>query len=267
MAPSIQFHYQTYGEKNNPPLLFLHGFMGNIADWRDIALFFSDRNYCLAVDFPGHGQTKVAAEADYRMENCAADLMVLLDRLNIKKCRVVSYSMGGRLAFYAGVTWPARFDKMVIESASPGLKTQPERSARVRHDAQVAQALEELPISQFLQRWYDQPLFGSLDKRSEPYRRLFERRLNNDINGLILSLKHMGAGAQPPVWDKLDRICADTLLIVGSKDEKYKRIALGVQQRCRRASVRIIEDAGHNVHFENRDEYVRQVDLFINKRG
>ncbi len=44
---------------------------------------------------------------------------------------------------------------------------------------------------------------------------------------------------------------------------KYIQIAHAAAARCRRAQVKIIADAGHNVHFENRKEYIKQVTLFL----
>ncbi len=258
-----RFHYITYGDNTNSPLLFLHGFMGNTDEWAAIVPFLSGNFYCIVVDLPGHGLTVVHNEDDYRMEKCAANLMALLDALNISTCHLVSYSMGGRLAFYLAIFYPERFEKVIIESASPGLQTEHARHARVKHDRKMARQLEALPLNQFLQTWYSQPIFSSIDKASKPYQEMIQTRMKNDSSMLILSLQLMGAGVQPPLWEMLDQISADVLCIVGEKDAKYIQIANAAAARCRRAQVKIIADAGHNVHFENRTEYVKQVALFL----
>jgi 2-succinyl-6-hydroxy-2,4-cyclohexadiene-1-carboxylate synthase len=169
MARSNRLHYITYGDNTNPPLLFLHGFMGNTVEWETIVPFLSGNFFCIVMDLPGHGLTVVQNEDDYRMEKCAANLMAFLDTLNISTCHLVSYSMGGRLAFYLAIFYPERFDKIIIESASPGLQTEHERRARVKHDRKMARQLEALPLNQFLQTWYGQPIFSSIDKASKPY--------------------------------------------------------------------------------------------------
>jgi len=263
MTPSIQFHYATYGDKEKPPLLFLHGFMGNTDEWEAIVPFLSGNFYCIVIYLPGHGLTVVQDADDYRMEKCAANLMAFLDALNISTCHLVSYSMGGRLAFYLAIFYHERFEKVIIESASPGLQTEHERRARVKHDRKMARQLEALPLNQFLQTWYSQPIFSSIDKASKPYQKMIQTRMNNDSGMLSLSLQLMGTGVQPPLWEKLDQISADVLCIVGEKDAKYIQIAKAAAARCCRAQVQIIADAGHNVHFENRTEYVKQVTLFL----
>ncbi len=258
-----RFHYATYGDKEKPPLLFLHGFMGNTDEWEAIVPLLSDNFYCIVVDLPGHGLTVVQNKDDYRMEKCAAHLMAWLDALNISTCRLVSYSMGGRLAFYLAIFYPERFEKIIIESAAPGLQTGHARRARIKHDRKMARQLEALPLNQFLQTWYSQPIFSSIDKASKPYQEMIQTRMKNDSNMLSLSLQLMGAGVQPPLWEMLDQISADVLCIAGAKDAKYIQIANAAAARCRRAQVKIIADAGHNVHFENRTESVKQVDLFL----
>ena len=90
--------------------------------------------------------------------------------------------------------------------------------------------------------------------------------MKNDSGMLSLSLQLMGAGVQPPLWEKLDQISADVLFIVGEKDAKYIQVANAAAARCRRAQVKIVANAGHNVHFENRNEYIKQVGLFFKER-
>jgi 2-succinyl-6-hydroxy-2,4-cyclohexadiene-1-carboxylate synthase len=238
--------------------------MGSTAEWDQIVSFFSGKFYCIAVDLPGHGRTEIHNQVDYRMENCAANLIAFLDEMNIFTCRLVSYSMGGRLAFYLAIHYPIKFDKIVVESASPGLKSEKERRDRIKHDRTLAYQLETQPLKQFLHSWYDQPIFASLDKESRQYNELIQKRIQNDPKRLSLSLKLMGAGVQPPLWGLLDRISADVLLIVGAKDNKYKQIATAVAAGCPKVQVKIVENAGHNVHLENEPEYVKQVNLFLN---
>lgn len=262
----ISFHYETYGSDKNKPLLFLHGFMGNVAEWEDIIPFFSDKFYCLAVDLPGHGKTDAVNEEDYLMENCADGIISLLDELQISKCNMIGYSMGGRLAYYLIIAYFDRFDKVVIESSSPGLKTENEKKERLALDEKRARRLTEISLEHFLDEWYQQSLFSTIDKRSLQYKNLINKRLLNNSHGLSLSLKMMGVGKQPSLWQHLNKISADVLLMVGDKDDKFKRIAYEVVERCVTASIAIVSGVGHNVHFEKREEFVNQVKHFLTYR-
>jgi 2-succinyl-6-hydroxy-2,4-cyclohexadiene-1-carboxylate synthase len=268
MSSPFTFHFVQAGDKSKPPVLFLHGFLGNAQDWNDVITFFSDEHWCLAVDLPGHGGTVVnGSEENYRMENCAEGIVHFLDRLGIDKCNIIAYSMGGRLALYMAINFPDRFERVVLESASPGFKTEQERQERRTRDNMLAERLETNSIRQFLKEWYDQPLFASLRQDKERFSKLLTNRINNNksgvATGLATSLRMMGTGAQPSLWDQLNKIEASLLLIVGEKDDKFKRIAAEMAPKCPDAAVCIVPGAGHNAHWEKPEEYAQAVKDFL----
>lgn len=272
MNSPYTFHFIQAGDRSNPPVLFLHGFLGSAQDWCDVITFFSDECWCLAVDLPGHGKTVVnGSDENYRMENCANGLVDFLDSLDIGKCDIVAYSMGGRLVLYMAVNFPDRFNRVVLESASPGLKTEQERQDRRAHDNMLAEHLETGSLKQFLKEWYDQPLFATLKQDKKRFAKLLTNRINNNkgglatgpVTGLATSLRMMGAGVQRSLWDQLHEIQARLLLIVGEKDDKFKRIAAEMAPKCPRASICIVQGAGHNVHWEKPEEYARTVKGFL----
>lgn len=272
MSFPYTFHFIQAGDKSNSPVLFLHGFLGSAQDWCDVADLISEDYWCIAVDLPGHGKTVVNGSEDaYRMENCANGLVDFLDSLDIGKCNIVAYSMGGRLALYMAINFPDRFDRVILESASPGLKTEQERQDRRAHDNRLAKQLETDSLKQFLKEWYDQPLFASLRQDKKRFARLLADRTENNksgsatgsATGLATSLRMMGAGAQPSLWRQLYKIQACLLLIVGEKDDKFKRIAAEMAPKCPRASICIVEGVGHNTHWEKPEEYARIVKGFL----
>ncbi|UCD62689.1 MAG: 2-succinyl-6-hydroxy-2,4-cyclohexadiene-1-carboxylate synthase [Candidatus Zixiibacteriota bacterium] len=269
MKTPNDYNYLETGDKANPPILFLHGFMGSALDWIDIMTALSDDFYCVAVDLPGHGQTKVADDQSFTMEFCARNLEKLSVGLGIAGAGVVGYSMGGRLAFYLAVNHAESFGPMVIESASPGLRTARERNDRRKHDETLARQLMESPLINFIEKWYAQPLFAAIDKTTTAYQQMLARRLLNEPRGLVKSLSLMGTGAQPPLWDKLARIQNDILLIVGRQDTKFSQIAAEVAAQCPAAGVASVEKAGHTAHFENMRAFLALVRRFFEniKRG
>lgn len=177
-------------------------------------------------------------------------LVQWLDDIGLHRPHLWGYSMGGRLGLYLALHYPERFDKVVLESASPGLSTEAERMARREHDEALARRLETGPLADFVDFWFAQPLFASLYRYPEKLQALRSRRIQNDPHGLAASLRAMGAGVMPPLWDKLPSLSRPTLLIAGGRDSKF----LGIGRRMRQLSdwldFRQIDDAGHNVHFE-----------------
>jgi len=205
---------------------------------------------CLAVDLPGHGQTKVSHDSSYQMEQTASGLIELLTALEIERCILVGYSMGGRLALYLTIHFPQFFVATVLESASPGLATVAERESRIARDSRLSDRLESVSLSSFLQQWYSNPLFESF--RTHPnYQQAISRRLQNNPLKLAKSLRGCGLGKQPSLWEHLAAIEQPTLLTVGELDSKFREINQMMLARLPQARLRVIKHSGHNVHFEH----------------
>jgi 2-succinyl-6-hydroxy-2,4-cyclohexadiene-1-carboxylate synthase len=195
-----------------------------------------------------------------------AELIIsLLNRLQIKQCHLVAYSMGGRLGLYLLTHYPKRFTRAVIESASPGLKTDRERQARRLADKQVGHDLATMSFDQFLDAWYTQPLFQTLDQTDPRFQALLDRRLQSDPVGLSHALEQMGTGTQPPLWESLKNINRPVLFIAGEHDARYRTLATEMASLCPRGRTAIIQGAGHNVHFERPKEYSAEVTKFFGK--
>lgn len=248
-------------------LLFLHGFMGCAADWQAVMPALSPRFDCVAVDLPGHGKTRIGGgEAAYRMENCAALLLAFLQKLKIRTCSLIGYSMGGRLALYLAVNHPRHFRALILESASPGLRTAAERTRRMAEDEARAVRLESSDFRDFLKIWYQLPLFANLTRHAG-FEALFARRLQNDPAGLAASLRHMGTGRQPSLWRHLANLTLPVLLLAGERDQKFVRLNRQMATACPSAQLQIIEGAGHTIHFEKPALFIDKIQQFFNKIG
>jgi 2-succinyl-6-hydroxy-2,4-cyclohexadiene-1-carboxylate synthase len=163
MTDLCRLHWITSGNTDHPAIVFLHGFLGSGLDWEEIIRGLSDKFYCLAPDLPGHGRTAKSPNPEpYSMRGAAEAVHVGLDELRIAQSSLVGYSLGGRLALHLGTTHPRRWNRLVIESASPGIESVLEQAKRREMDEKKAQELESMQFEVFLQEWYDQPLFQYL---------------------------------------------------------------------------------------------------------
>lgn len=263
MFDRFQFHYSFRGNKAQPLILFLHGFMGDSNEFNEVISLLSDQFCCLTVDLPGHGKTKVmGGEECYRMSNTAHALMNWLDQLNVETCFLVGYSMGGRLALYLNLHFPHRFSKIVLESASFGLKLERDRVERRQRDFELAKNLEESDFSRFLENWYAQPLFASLKEHSG-FKTLIDNRLQNNPVELAKSLRNLSTGCQPCLWDKLKQNKNSLLLLVGEYDPKFIAINSEMARLCKSAKLEVVNNCGHNIHFEDPKTFVENIQVFL----
>lgn len=260
---NYSFNYCSAGNHTNFPIIFLHGFLGNCHDFDEVILHFSSDFYCLAIDISGHGKTQVLGrENHYSMKNTAQGLIKFLDALSITQCILMGYSMGGRLALYLALHFPEYFYKVVLESASPGLKTDDERRKRIQHDLKLAKKLETEDFPSFLSHWYDQPLLRSI-KEHPNFERMLERRCQGDPWELSKSLRGLSTGAQLSLWDKLPQTSLPFLFLVGELDKKFVTINHEMASLCQPAHLEIASSCGHNVHFENVGLFVEVVRQFF----
>ena len=95
------------------------------------------------------------------MEEMANDLKCIFDKFSITKAHVLGYSMGGRLALTFANLYPQCVRSLILESTSPGLETEEERSERRKSDQQLAERILNDGIEAFVERWENITLFES----------------------------------------------------------------------------------------------------------
>jgi len=128
-----------------------------------------------------------------------------------------------------------------------------EREARARVDEVWARRFESEPLERVVEAWYNQPLFATLKRDVVRYKRMLQRRCENDPLALAACMRGMSVARMQPMWDELATARVKLVMAVGGLDTKYKRVAArmaDIQPAVRRVE---IEDAGHNAHEERPD--------------
>jgi 2-succinyl-6-hydroxy-2,4-cyclohexadiene-1-carboxylate synthase len=259
----IRWNTKILGISKTPVLIFLHGFLGSLKDWLPLARRFSSEYRCLLFDLPGHGKTETSRISDYSISATAKSLVKYLQDRNIFQSVLVGYSMGGRLALYLAVNYPDYFEKLILESTSPGLSNVRERMNRRINDERLANEMERLSVEEFLQRWYNQPLFKSLKCHPE-FEELYRRRRHEKNVNWAASLRGMGTGRQPSLWHKLGSINIPVFILVGEKDQKFRNIANQMETQNPNFSISVIPRCGHVIHVEDAEKFYSEVIKFLN---
>jgi len=257
--------YEVSGDRRSRAVLFLHGFMGSSADWRGVMSVIGDRAFCIAVDLPGHGASLELAADSYTVEGAAQAVIRILDEFEVVRPVVAGYSMGGRLALYLALCYPERCSGLFLESASPGLESEEERASRSAADEDKAKRLESGDFDGFLRDWYSQPLFAPLAWDEGLLRRTIEERRRNDPVELARSLRGMGVGNQPPLWEELEGLAVPALAVAGDLDEKYATISSRMASISPRIDPVAIPGVGHNVRAEAPAEYAALLRRFLDR--
>lgn len=236
---------------DGPPLVLLHGFTGAGSAFDHLRDSLAARFRCLVPDLPGHGKSPPATSWDDALD----DLRSALPR---ERFFLAGYSMGARLALAFALRYPSSVRALLLESGSPGIEDTAERDRRRAEDEQLAGLALREGIHAFVARWEQHPTLASLrELPPAAAASLRERRLRNSAAGLASALRHLGAGAQPPLWDELPRLRVKALVLAGERDAKFAAIARRMAEHISGARLLLLPSNGHSPHLEAPGEYAR----------
>jgi 2-succinyl-6-hydroxy-2,4-cyclohexadiene-1-carboxylate synthase len=229
-------------------LLLLHGFTGSSQSW---AKFQLPNLRLITPNIAGHGDYLPDDLADYPIEVEAKRIAELIT----EPLHLLGYSMGGRLALTIAVHYPEKILSLILESATPGLKTEAERQARIASDNALADKIETNGIEWLADYWGNLSLWAN--QSPEQKAALHQQRLKNSPLGLANSLRGMGTGQMPPLWDALPALKMPVKLIVGELDSKFLEINQEMAALIPNAELSIAPNAGHTVHLEALIDYTK----------
>jgi 2-succinyl-6-hydroxy-2,4-cyclohexadiene-1-carboxylate synthase len=267
VGDGLRLHVARSGA--GPPVVLLHGFTGSTDTWAPLRGPLGESHAVIAVDLPGHGRSTAPAKpARYGLGRFADDLARVRDTLAIDRVAVLGYSMGGRAALRFALRHSDRIAALVLESTSPGIVDPVHRAERVASDGALAESIERDGVRAFVERWEQLPLWESQRALPAATRALWRaQRMANTPHGLANSLRGAGAGVDEPVLDRLGTIVAPTLLLVGALDAPYLALGRVMEHALTNARLRAVPDAGHAVHLEQPDAFVRAVAAFLRDSG
>jgi 2-succinyl-6-hydroxy-2,4-cyclohexadiene-1-carboxylate synthase len=235
-----------------PTLVLLHGFTNTGASWEPVISALRGRYRALAPDIRGHGS---ASDADpVTLEAVIEDAAAAAgpDRFTL-----VGYSMGGRIALHAALALPKRVERLVVAGASPGIADNAERRARREADERLANEVEASTLEEFATRWAQTPVLAR--QPEQVLAAAHTDRLRNTPAGLARALRGLGTGALPSLWDRLGEFVMPVTLIVGERDERFRKTAERMALALPDANVVVVPGAGHAVHLEAPEPVARAI--------
>lgn len=243
----ISLEYLDRGE--GEVVLLLHGLGSTKADWDFQKEEFSEHFRIIAPDLRGHGNsTKPKEKAAYGVAQSAEDMKLLLEELNIRKCIVVGFSMGGAIAFEMAVKYPALISKMVIINTAPDFDKLGELGEQmVRERTKSLQNTGMIPLA----RQISEGMFPAEDQK-ELRNGFFQRAKKNPVDAYynsFITLMSWGIG------DKLREINIPALVVASDMDYTPISLKENYIEKMPNAKLEVIRNSRHGVTMDQPEQF------------
>lgn len=236
-------------EGDGVPLVLVHGWTANRHRWDHQVAHFSAKRRVIRLDLRGHGESRGAGVRT--IEELAADVLALLDHLEVERFVLVGHSMGGMISQTITLAHPERVERLVLVNSIGRMTYNRGRGLLMAVSTRVP---FKLFVAANIQR-----AFAPGYPREEI--REYIRASAATPREVVMTL--YGAMRAFDVLDRLGEISTPVLLVHG-----YHDIQLPVSQMlrmakaCQDAEVRIL-DAGHELPVEKPAELTATLDRFL----
>ena len=111
----LRLHHEDRGR--GPPVVLVHGWSSSSGVFEEVAGALAGERRVIAPDLRGHGRS--AAGGPFGIPDLAADLALLLDRLDLRGALLVGWSMGAQVALEALPAVAPRLRGLALASGTP----------------------------------------------------------------------------------------------------------------------------------------------------
>ena len=144
--------YWLDGLAERPAIVLIHGLGLNQAMWRDCVPSLADHFQVISYDLYGHGDS-IAPPSKPSLELFSRQLGELLTELNVDRCAIVGFSLGGMINRRLAMDNPERVKSLIILN-SPHERA-PKEQQRVETQAlQTQQGGPAATLETTLKRWF-----------------------------------------------------------------------------------------------------------------
>ena len=209
----IDLYFEESG--SGQPLLLIAGLSGNTQGWATLEPVLAKHFQVIAFDNRGAGRSS-SPNGPYTTADMAQDAVALLDHLGLGRVDVIGHSMGGMIAQELALTHPERVGRLVL------LATQARPNSTILepwldHWVQACERGEDpRGVMLFLMPWFLTPAFMANHEQVEA---ALTEWVNDPYPASALGLAAQAAACRSHnTFDRLARIAAPTLVLVGAED-------------------------------------------------
>ena len=251
--------------------------IGRSWDW--VALALKDRYHVIVPDLRGHGDSEWVNGSGYSMIDYVYDLAQLVRQKHLTPVTLLGHSLGGRICLeYSGI-YPERVAKLIaVEGLSPSRSVTDSHSSQPAHRRMSEWISDTHRFAGRLPHRYP-TLEDAVERMQEANPRLSaEQALHltthavhqNEDGTFIWKFDNYARSSSPYPFNENDaeeiwaRVRIPTLLMTGmeSQGDPNKDERTNSFPQAKRVG---IADAGHWVHHDQLDTFLREVTAFLDE--
>jgi 3-oxoadipate enol-lactonase len=231
-------YYEEIGE--GIPLICLHGYALDHTIWLQMANLMKSSIRLILPDLRGHGKSP-APSGKYSMQDMAEDVILIIEKLNLRQIYIAGHSMGGYITLALAEKNPEKLLGLALVASHTFADSPEKKKARLED-------IEKIKISSPAEVLSDFP--GKLSKDTEVAdycRILISQTSKNGAMGVLA-----GMSERPDRTKLLASLNKPALLIAGSNDQLIPmEINLEMYAKIKNMKVIEIKNAGHMPMMEN----------------
>jgi pyruvate dehydrogenase E2 component (dihydrolipoamide acetyltransferase) len=248
-AGGKRLRYLDIGSGDGPPIVFVHGFGGDLNAWMFNQPALAARHRTIAIDLSGHGGSTKIMDFALDAAGFAADIDHVLAALRVDRVHLVGHSMGGAIAVAFARSHPDRVASLtLIAPAGLGAEINGEfidgfvKAERRREAQEVLRLLVHDP---------------ELISRAMVEDVLRYKRLDGVAAALsAIATEWFPGGAQRQKVDVASLLLS--MQIIWGRDDRIIPVA-HAEALSGKVSVHILDSAGHLPHMEKAAEVNRLI--------
>ena len=122
----LKLYYERHGDSGDP-LVFVHGYTGDVSDWRLQVEEFAGDFRVLIMDLRGHGRSEAPSDhLAYGVSLMTQDVEALVEAVGFERYHLVGHSMGGAMAQEIALKTPENLLSLTLEDTALKFNLQPE---------------------------------------------------------------------------------------------------------------------------------------------
>ena len=280
VSQRLRLHYVDWGNEDAPPLVLIHGGRDHARSWDWVARDLRRDYHVIAPDLRGHGDSSWVAGGHYTIHEFVLDVAQLLDTLDLFPVTIVGHSLGGAVAIHYTSIYPDRVHKLVaIEGLGPPAAILEELKGKAPWERSHEWIQQVRAFSSRMPRRYPS-IEGAAKRMLEENSFLSPEQAHhltvhgvarNEDGTFSWKFDNYVRIFYPQPWDSAEirtlwrRITCPTLLMRGSEswaDDPSKDGRIDAFQNARLVNV---PEAGHWVHHDRLDQFLREVRIFLDE--